>query len=861
MIGCDKDEGSLARLRAGDSPVVEHSKNLFPASTVLDHTCPNCGIKLLRVGDETFCPGCMRRADVSSGAVRLSTRLHDVPMRAEASHEMDDLLASALASGRLRLTSDTAAAVRESGFVVFTVGTPIDANKRPDNSGLVSASKDVGRGLIKGTVVIVRSTVSPGTTDGLVGRILEEESGLTRGRDFGLAHVPETTIEGLALFELRTLPKMIGGVDSRSSKAAAALFGVFKCPVRFFEGTTTTEAAKLFLNIYRDTNIALANELALACEALGIDTMKVIEATRTDPKTNFLIPGPGVGGFCLPPWSMVQTATGLRPIAGIVPGDSVLSHDGRYHVVTRVMTRNYSGPIVRLAGRGFNSYPIECTPEHRVLVKKRVSTRGKLFYSTKGRKKMTNMRATSERSFTVADQIEQGDILCLPMLLPRRITVPSVPYSQRYRRGEIMQQISCTPDMMYLFGLYVAEGTVWDDQITFSLHRKEEFIVSELDSIGRAEFRHGVAIHRRTGNGMTARMSSKPLANYLKDTFGHEAWNKAVPITWATALPEDHLKSLLRGIWLGDGSNSQGRFAFGTTSRELWNFMQLSFLRLGIRFAVNESPEHRGRDGTWHKRSYYLRSCHIEKMNALLHPAQHLKRVRQEYRTMWYDNGYLEFAVRSKSIASFDGEVWNLEVEGSNTYVVQGGVVHNCLPKDLFYLTQPASQKGFVPNLLTVARQVNDSMPSHVEELTAAALREARLPVKGTRVAILGAAFKGNTGDTRESPSFTVIDRLRGKGADIIVHDPLVSKDDRRLKRLKVARAKSLREAVRTSTAVLVLTDHLEYRGLSGRGLKKLNPGLRVIVDARHILDPDEVRTAGLVYRGVGHGEGIASKK
>lgn len=475
VIGCDKDERSLARLRAGDSPVVEHSKNLFPASTVLTRACPNCGISLLRVGKETFCPGCMRKADASSGTVRLSTQLHDVPMRSEASHEMDDLLGAALASGRLELTSDTTSAVRRSGFVIFTVGTPIDSNKEPDNSALIAASSDVGRGLTKGTIVIVRSTVSPGTTENLVGTALERESGLKPGRDFGLAHVPETTIEGLALFELRTLPKMIGGVDSRSSRVAAALFNVFNCPVNFFEGTTTTEAAKLFLNIYRDTNIALANELALACEALGIDVMKVIEATRADPKTNLLLPGPGVGGFCL--------------------------------------------------------------------------------------------------------------------------------------------------------------------------------------------------------------------------------------------------------------------------------------------------------------------------------------------------------------------------------------------TKDGFYLSQPASRKGFVPRLLAITRDVNDSMPSHVEALTVDALREAGIGVKGARVAVLGAAFKGNTGDTRESPSFSVIEMLRDDGAEIVVHDPLVSSADRRLSQLQVKRAKSLRDAVEGASAVLVLTDHLEYRGLSGSGLKKMNRQLRVVVDARHILDPDEVRKAGLVYRGVGHGK------
>jgi UDP-N-acetyl-D-mannosaminuronic acid dehydrogenase len=164
----------------------------------------------------------------------------------------------------------------------------------------------------------------------------------------------------------------------------------------------------------------------------------------------------------------------------------------------------------------------------------------------------------------------------------------------------------------------------------------------------------------------------------------------------------------------------------------------------------------------------------------------------------------------------------------------------------------PASERGFTPNLLAAARKVNDSMPAHICELTSDAFEEAGLELNGANVTALGVAFKGNTADTRESPSISVIKMLKDAGAEILVHDPLVMNDDARFKALAVKRADTIAEAVSGSRAVLVLTDHLEYRGLTGASLKKMGKKLSVVVDARHILDPSEAVSAGLIYRGVG---------
>ena len=300
VIGSEREGEYLSSLQRGVSPIVENSGKSL-ASKVLTEACPNCGVRLLSDGLEKFCPNCMMIVAVESGVARVTGSVHKPNKpRSNEENEMQVLLRSALERGNLKLVHDSRLAAGLSDIVVICVGTPVDSERKPDLAALVSATVEVGRGLRRGALVILKSTVSPGTTEGTLAPILERESGLRVGKDFGLAHVPETTLEGLALLGYRTLPKTVGGIDEKSSKAAAEVFGLFNVPIHIFNSPRVTEAAKLFQNIYRDVNIALANELALASESLGLDVSRVIEASLTEPKTHLLTPGPGVGGYCLP---------------------------------------------------------------------------------------------------------------------------------------------------------------------------------------------------------------------------------------------------------------------------------------------------------------------------------------------------------------------------------------------------------------------------------------------------------------------------------------------------------------------------------------------------------------------------------
>jgi UDP-N-acetyl-D-mannosaminuronic acid dehydrogenase len=141
----------------------------------------------------------------------------------------------------------------------------------------------------------------PGTTLGYVLPKLERLSGLKVGRDFYLAYCPERTIEGMALYELHNLPKIIGGVDPTSGELAACLLEKLGGKVIKVSSPTVAEMCKLADNVYRTVNIVLANELASLCEALGVDSYEVVSAVNSAyARTHIYTPGLGAHGPCLP---------------------------------------------------------------------------------------------------------------------------------------------------------------------------------------------------------------------------------------------------------------------------------------------------------------------------------------------------------------------------------------------------------------------------------------------------------------------------------------------------------------------------------------------------------------------------------
>lgn len=225
--------------------------------------------------------------------------------------ELPDILQRVVRAGRFRATDDYFT-LEGIDIVLIDVQTPTDDEHVPRYQSLKEVSHHVGRHLRPGMVVVVESTVAPGTTEYVVKPILEEESGLGAGLPdgFGLCFSYERVMVGRLIHNIREYPKIIGGIDARSRKIVAEMYrSVVRGGVHETD-LMTAEVSKTVENAYRDVQIAFANEVALISEALGIDVYDVrsfVNGLPNDPAVphanpvrNMHFPGAGVGGHCLP---------------------------------------------------------------------------------------------------------------------------------------------------------------------------------------------------------------------------------------------------------------------------------------------------------------------------------------------------------------------------------------------------------------------------------------------------------------------------------------------------------------------------------------------------------------------------------
>ncbi|GAA4590019.1 nucleotide sugar dehydrogenase [Planotetraspora phitsanulokensis] len=213
--------------------------------------------------------------------------------------DLTDADLDAMISGGFTATLD-ASVLAQSRTIVICVPTPLDEDHRPDLSAVEGATRTVAEHLQPGTLVVLESTTWPGTTDEVARPILEK-SGLVAGIDFHLAFSPERIDPGNAKFGLRNTPKVVGGYTSACKDRASAFYGQFVERVVPVSGTREAEMAKLLENTYRHVNIALVNEMAIFCDELGVNLWESIEAAATKPfGFQKFLPGPGVGGHCIP---------------------------------------------------------------------------------------------------------------------------------------------------------------------------------------------------------------------------------------------------------------------------------------------------------------------------------------------------------------------------------------------------------------------------------------------------------------------------------------------------------------------------------------------------------------------------------
>ena len=207
----------------------------------------------------------------------------------------DDQIASAIKSGRYSLTNNFEA-VETSEVVVICVPTPLDKAHKPDFSLLLSALNSITNHLKANTLIINESTVSPGTTRGLIKETLDKT-----GVPYELAYSPERIDPANKKWTVTNTPKMVAGLTPEAAQRACAFYKTFIDSVTIGSSLEVIETAKLLENSFRLVNISFINEIAQFCAAMNIDVREVVDAAATKPY-GFMpfYPGAGVGGHCIP---------------------------------------------------------------------------------------------------------------------------------------------------------------------------------------------------------------------------------------------------------------------------------------------------------------------------------------------------------------------------------------------------------------------------------------------------------------------------------------------------------------------------------------------------------------------------------
>lgn len=169
------------------------------------------------------------------------------------------------------------------------------------------------------------------------------------------------------------------------------------------------------------------------------------------------------------------------------------------------------------------------------------------------------------------------------------------------------------------------------------------------------------------------------------------------------------------------------------------------------------------------------------------------------------------------------------------------GVGGHCIPVDPYYLIERAKLSGFDHEFLKIARKVNNSMPEYAVELLQDALNEIKLSLKGTGVGVLGLSYKANVDDLRETPAFKIIEKLKNYGAKVLVFDPYFP---------QMSQTKNLETLLKKSKAIMLVTDHKEFKMIDPALFKK--HGIKAIVDGKNCLDKKKIEKFGIIYKGIG---------
>jgi nitrogen fixation NifU-like protein len=386
---------------------------------------------------------------------------------------------------------------------------------------------------------------------------------------------------------------------------------------------------------------------------------------------------------CLLPNTMIHVNDKLIEIKDADESTKVLGHDGFFNKVQRTISRDYSGNLISIKNKMGTTL---LTPEHEVFSVKLPKMR-KYAY-TKHKKTLTP-------DWNNAEILEKGDLIVYPISITvvdkEYIETPQERKKWDYKGIKIPKKIRTDADFLRFCGYYLAEGSIVDKvtktRLTLTFNINEVDLIEDAERIVRNVFGIEAKRHvQREKNKVDVVVNNVFVVRMFKSIFGNGAANKKIP-HWMMLLHPKKQKSLLYGCWWGDGyiNKKRPRAGYSTISYQLAHQIKILLIRQKIAPSIYVEDEKISNDGVKHKKAYRIHvgeRIYLERLAKIL--GIHFSHQRKVAISSWFDRNFLFTPLTRVEKTRYSGNVHNLEIENSKSYVTDSLAVHNC--GDMMYL-------------------------------------------------------------------------------------------------------------------------------------------------------------------------------
>lgn len=401
---------------------------------------------------------------------------------------------------------------------------------------------------------------------------------------------------------------------------------------------------------------------------------KVMEHFRNPHNVGEMEHPDGIGHVgnpvCVTPDTLVLGNSRVIPINSLAENKKVLSHDGKYHTIIKMYSRLYQGKTYQITTPNLGNMSI--TPEHNILA----LSLNKFDHKFRNYKKFVP-------DWLSVRELKKGDVLLYP--IPKEIkdaeymeiNIDKPGYD--FKSKPLPKKIKVTNEFLRLAGYFLAEGYVRTDKckgtLGFVFGSREQNYVDEVEASIKKVFNISPAKLVKNNNSINLMFYSAMLARFFEKHFGKGAANKHLP-HWMTLLPLEKQEHILCGLWRGDGYINERSSKFVTISRDLAYQVRLILLREKMIFSFLTT----GKKGR-HKQHY---SIYVKEQGSKLKLAEIvgvklIGKIKEKYpKKSWYDDNYYYLPIRKISSFDYNGVVYNMEIEGSHSYVTNAATLHNC---------------------------------------------------------------------------------------------------------------------------------------------------------------------------------------